>query len=114
MEFFTKRPASRPAHKMGLSLEQLESRQLLSASPLDLGIAAVSSVIGSQSSNPHHFATVGKTLYFTANDGVHGRELWRTDGTVATTSLVKDVNPGSASSSLHYLTQLNGVLYFGA
>jgi ELWxxDGT repeat protein len=32
---------------------------------------------GSQGSRPANLTRVGETLYFTANDGTHGRELWR-------------------------------------
>jgi len=39
-------------------------------------------------------ATLGGTLLFTANDGVHGWELWRSDGTEAGTTLVRDIFPG--------------------
>ncbi|HEY1252761.1 MAG TPA: ELWxxDGT repeat protein [Thermoanaerobaculia bacterium] len=35
---------------------------------------------------------------FFANDGTHGREPWRTDGTAAGTRLVRDIAPGTASS----------------
>ena len=38
------------------------------------------------------------TAYFAADDSIHGRELWKTDGTTAGTFMVKDANPGSASS----------------
>jgi ELWxxDGT repeat protein len=36
--------------------------------------------------------------YFGADDGIHGIELWRTDGTESGTTMVKDIRPGSASS----------------
>lgn len=38
------------------------------------------------------FSIAGNTLYFTADDGINGRELWKTDGTTAGTVLVKDMN----------------------
>ena len=47
-------------------------------------------------------------LYYLADDGRTGFELWRTDGTVANTKLVKDIRPGRASAfipdSSNYLT----------
>ncbi|MBB3042284.1 hypothetical protein [Nocardioides soli] len=36
--------------------------------------------------------------YFFADDDVHGRELWRSDGTAAGTTLFADLTPGDASS----------------
>lgn len=51
---------------------------------------------GAASSNPaggdDGFTVVGTTLYFTAEDGTNGRELWKTDGTLAGTMMVKDLN----------------------
>ena len=70
---------------------------------------------------------VGGLLFFTANDGVNGNELWVSDGTTAGTQLLKDINPGSSSyygyygySSYPYgsyasnLTEFQGQLFFTA
>ena len=44
-------------------------------------------------SDPSSLTGVGGTLFFTADDGIHGRELWKSDGTKAGTVLVKDIDP---------------------
>ncbi|NHB67521.1 ELWxxDGT repeat protein [Perlabentimonas gracilis] len=53
-------------------------------------------------------------VFFPANDGVHGRELWMSDGTVEGTVMVKDINPGSAEGRPDKLTEVNGILFFSA
>jgi ELWxxDGT repeat protein len=58
------------------------------------------------------FAAVGETLFFPANDGVNGLELWKSDGTEAGTVMVKDIVPGSGGSTPEYLTNVNGTLMF--
>jgi len=67
---------------------------------------------GSYSSNPSNFKVIGNVMYFAADDGVHGNELWRTDGTESGTYLVKDIDFGS--SNPEELTDVNGVLFFTA
>jgi ELWxxDGT repeat protein len=49
---------------------------------------------GSASSFPDNITRLqrGEAL-FTADDGVHGNELWATEGTAGTTRLVEDINP---------------------
>ena len=59
-------------------------------------------------------AYAGKTVYFSAKDQEHGLELWKTDGTPEGTVMVKDINPGSASSNPLYFYNLNEVIYFGS
>ena len=54
------------------------------------------------------------TLFFTANDGVNGTELWKSDGTAAGTLMVKDIYAGASTSSPSYLTNVNGTLFFEA
>ncbi len=41
---------------------------------------------------------VGNVVFFAADDGISGKELWRSDGTEAGTYLVKDIQPGSVGS----------------
>ncbi len=53
-------------------------------------------------------------LYFAAEDGVHGRELWRTNGTPEGTTLVMDIAPGMDSSNPYNLCSAGGQLYFVA
>ena len=45
---------------------------------------------------------------------MNGRELWKSDGTETGTVLVKDIKPGSTSTSLIWLTALGGTLFFTA
>src|SRR5262249_46048169 len=65
-------------------------------------------------SNPFYLVAVGDFLYFGADDGTHGRELWRTNGRPGGTTLFADINPGAAGSDPQFLTKGNGRLYFTA
>ena len=62
----------------------------------------------------NEFLSIGNTVYFTADDVLHGEELWRTDGTAAGTHIVKDIWPGPSSSYPHCLTNVNGIIFFVA
>jgi ELWxxDGT repeat protein len=70
-------------------------------------------------STPFDFADVDGTLFFYADDGVAGYELWSSDGTGAGTTLVKDINPGPVGSVFFWFdpfsvesTSVNGTLFF--
>ncbi len=60
---------------------------------------------------------INGTVFFVANDGIHGRELWKTDGTTEGTMLVKDINHGSFDAFQQgavYMIAFRGQLYFAA
>jgi len=58
-------------------------------------------------------AGAGGLYYFVPwSDPEYGRELWVSDGTVSGTRLVKDIKPGTGSSSPHELIEVNDRLYF--
>ncbi len=66
-------------------------------------------------SNPTLMTTVGGVVFFVANDGTNGTELWKTDGTSSGTVLVKNINTQSGvGSNPTELVNVNGVLYFSA
>ena len=65
-------------------------------------------------SAPDLLTNVNGTLYFVADDGVHGRELWKSDGTTSGTTMVADLNPNNSDSTPTNLTNVNGTLYFVA
>ncbi len=53
-------------------------------------------------------------VYFVADNGINGDELWISDGTATGTVMVKDIFPGLQSSFPNSLTVMNGLVYFRA
>src|SRR5262245_30835782 len=100
-----RRPNSRPPR-----LEGLEDRRLLSTVVELLTDINVNGL----GSSPGAMVAIGGTAYFAATDVDHGRELWKSDGTAAGTTLVKDIRPGLSSSYPRYLTAVDGTLFFSA
>ncbi|BAO55822.1 T9SS type A sorting domain-containing protein [Nonlabens marinus] len=77
---------------------------------------------GSGNSAPTNITVFNGSLFFSADDtsgtnsgGVDvSREPWISDGTATGTSLLKDINPGTGSSSPFNVFQFNNELYFTA
>ena len=69
---------------------------------------------GDDSSDPYYLTAVGNTLYFQADNGINGEELWKSDGTEAGTVMVKDINSGGNSSVPSEFTVIGNTLYFAA
>ena len=93
------------------SLEQLEERYALAANLLgDINTTG-------NDSSPSQLATVGSFSYFRATTPGFGMELWKSDGTEAGTSMVKDIFPGAESGIASFpLVSVgeNGTIYFTA
>ena len=78
-----------------------------------------------QGSNPSNFVELNGKLYFTADNGENGTELFVSDGTAEGTQLLVDLRPGSSNygyyrpsfpqgSNPNSLIEFNGKLYFSA
>ena len=74
-------------------------------------------------SDPTTLIDVNGTVFFSASSSAFGRELWKTDGSVLGTNMLKDINPGfffagpnlfGTSSNPQNFTNVNGTLFFTA
>ena len=99
-------------------LESLEPRELLAADLEVLKNIAPGSTSGLPSTNlSDDYTAVAEfdgLVYFRANDGISGTEVWRTDGTAANTLLFADLRPGSGNSDPGSFFVANDRLYFQA
>ena len=69
--------------------------------------------LGAGDSYPAFLTVFGNELYFQANDGVRGAELWKMN-TAGSASRVADINLGSIGSYPAQLTVFDNALYFSA
>ncbi|GBG25535.1 Hypothetical Protein FCC1311_017542 [Hondaea fermentalgiana] len=76
--------------------------------------------LASNASEPESLTALdADTFVFSAEDGTHGRELWRSDGRAdadfASTMLIKDIRPGAQSANIDNLhLHDDGLVYFAA
>lgn len=60
---------------------------------------------------PSILTNANGTLFFAADDGTYGRELWKSDGTSDGTVLVKDIFPGEISFDEQFSSDPSGMIY---
>ncbi|MBT9559580.1 MAG: hypothetical protein IV100_26355, partial [Myxococcales bacterium] len=77
-------------------------------------VELVKDIAGSGIAVSESLVVMGSRVYFAANDGVNGVELWTSDGTPGGTQEVFDLVPGSVGSSPQFLTAIGNKLLFSA
>ena len=65
-------------------------------------------------SSPYYMTPAGDGIVFQADDGIHGIELWYSDGTEDGTNMVLDLMEGPDSSHPSHIYARNDVVYFTA
>ena len=82
----------------------------------DINSGSASSIINCMSGNNKNWNCVifNNNFYFLADDGINGKELWKSDGTASGTVMVKDINSGSGDSWASRFVVIGNALYFSA
>jgi ELWxxDGT repeat protein len=101
----------------GLTNAQNTGRELWKSNGTDVGTVVVKNILAGDLSSidenrPAYLTVVGTTLFFAADDGVNGRELWKSDGTALGTVLVKNIAAGITASDPTELRSAGGKLFF--
>lgn len=80
----------------------------------DIAPANSSAFLNQYFKDKNSLVALNNEIYFSANDGVNGFELWKTDGNTEGTVMVKDINNGEKSSNPKEFTLIDNTLYFQA
>jgi ELWxxDGT repeat protein len=97
-----------------MAISALAFDQSASAQTSPVVVRLVKDINPGAGSDPAGFVILNGVAYFRADDGIHGFELWRSDGTRTGTQLVSDLNPGGINGFPDNIAVVNGHLYFTA
>ena len=99
----------------------VQGRELWKTNGSPSGTVIVKDIYVGSNTGPYYnqgekMAVINNNLFFVANDGISGDELWKSDGTAINTIMIKDIRSGNASSidPNHELFVINGYAYFSA
>jgi ELWxxDGT repeat protein len=98
----------------------IHGRELWRSDGTEAGTVMVKQIqLGSAGAFPQDWdhprlAVIDNKLYLSANDGIHGTEIWTSDGTETGTQLLIDSVPGAGSSNPTEFTQVGNTVYFAA
>lgn len=69
---------------------------------------------GRNRAGPTSLTAAGDRVFFVADDGIHGRELWVSDGTADGTTIVREIAPGRRSARVEQLAAFGERVVFSA
>ena len=98
--------------------DTIHGRELWKTDGTELGTVLVKDInVGINDSDTDvldGYIAYDEILIFSANDGIHGAELWRTDGTTEGTKMIKDINKGAVKSMPSNFCFYNDHIFFSA
>lgn len=71
-----------------------------------------SATVTTNDANNHSMALLGTNVIFDADNNGPGNTLWKTDGTTAGTSMIKDLFPTLTCTDINYITTVGSSVFF--
>lgn len=112
--FFSKGPRNKDAVIVAACTDPDDSQKEVCVYHSEDGLKEIFNINPSVSSLPSNFFTFGNLVYFKADDGTEGTELWSYNKNTNTVQMEENLNPSAASSQPKGFNVINNELYFYA